>query len=338
MPDTAGRCAPNPEQLRGVRPPGVGLLRFPAKGNDTMHGLALCLAVLAATPDGPVAPAVQQAVEARLARLAVEMVPGSLERAAGPECPPYRLFTYRDARAAQARGVAVSDAGEVAVSGDPASLGRFFADTRFFERHGPADALEIWRVLAQAAPLLDLAAIQALPEEDKKSVFPARREEREGGARVTGFVRQGEELFRVRLDVASGRAEVEMKPLAELQGHDEIDQAVRALRSADEIVRAAAAFELAGKQDPRAFAAVAGALEDRSANVRATVVAALVRQVAMDAARKPDAFAAVQKALAKEQDPAAKDALTEAAAALAPPKPAAVETGKKTPRPSKPKK
>ena len=106
------------------------------------------------------------------------------------------------------------------------------------------------RLLAQAAPILDLQAIQALPEEEKQAVFPARLEEREGGgARVSGFVRQGEEVFRVRLDVTAARAEVELKPMGELLGRDEIDEAVLALRSPDEIVRAAAALELAEKKE-----------------------------------------------------------------------------------------
>ncbi|HEY3446434.1 MAG TPA: HEAT repeat domain-containing protein [Myxococcales bacterium] len=288
-----------------------------------MSALALCLAVLsAASPsEGPVSPAVQQAVETRLARLAVEMVPGSLERAPGPDSSPYRFFTYQDARAAQRRGVAVSDAGEVAVAGDPESLGRFFAGSKFFARHGPADALEVWRLLAQAAPLLDLAAIQALPEDEKKAVYPVRREEREGGVRVTGFVRQGEEIFRVQLEAMPGRAEVQLKALGELLGRDEIDEAARALHSADEIVRAAAAFELAEKKAPRAFEALVAALEDRSSNVRATVADSLLRQVKLDESRKAAAHAALQKALAREEDPAAKEALTQAVAASAPPAP-----------------
>lgn len=288
-----------------------------------MSAFALTFAVFcAAVPaEGPVAAPVQQAVEARLARLAIEMVPGSLERATGPDCSPYRFFTYQDARAAQTRGVAVSDAGEVAVAGDPESLGRFFAASRFFERHGPADALEAWRLLAQAAPVLDLAAIQALAEDEKKAVFPARREEREGGARVTGFVRQGEEIFRVQLDVTPAKAVVELKALGELLGRDEIDEAVRALKSADEIVRAAAAFELAGKRDPRAFDALVAALSDRSSNVRSTVADALQRQAKLDESRRAAAYAACQKALAKEEDAATKEALTAAVADLKPAEP-----------------
>ena len=43
----------------------------------------------------------------------------------------------------------------------------------------------------------------------------------------------------------AARAEVELKPMGELLGRDEIDEAVLALRSPDEIVRAAAALERA---------------------------------------------------------------------------------------------
>ncbi|MGC4116324.1 MAG: HEAT repeat domain-containing protein [Myxococcales bacterium] len=292
-----------------------------------MPALSLLLTLLAAAgaapAEGPVAAPVQQAVEAKLARLAVEMVPGSLERAAGPDSSPYRFFTFKDARAQQTRGVAVSDSGEVAVAGDPESFGRFFAASKFFDRHGPADALEVWRILNQAAPILDLAAIQALPEDEKKAVFPARREEKAAGAgaQVSGFVRQGEEIFRVQLDVSPTRAEVKLKALSELLGRDEVDEAIRALRSPDEIVRAAAAFELAEKKAPKAFEALVGALEDRSGNVRTTVVDALQRQVKLDESHRAAAYSACQKALVKEEDPATKEVLAAAVAAWKPAEP-----------------
>lgn len=286
-----------------------------------MHAAAIALfsAALAAEP---VAGPVQQAIQGKLARMAVEVVPGSIERATGPDSAPYRFFTYRDAQAGKVRGVAVSEAGEVSIANDPPSLGRFFAASKFFDRHGPADALEVYRILAQTEPVLDLDAIQRLPEEEKRAVYPARREAREGGTRVTGFVSQGEEIFRVQLDVTPARADIELKALGELLGRDEIDEAVRSLKSLDEILRAASAFELAEKKDPRAFAALVAALEDRSPNVRATVAQALARQVSLEPSRRAVAAAALQKALLREQDPMAKAALAEAAGSLAPAKPA----------------
>ena len=266
----------------------------------------------------PVSDAVQSAIEARLARAAVEPVHGSIERASGPDCAPYRFFTYRDTQAGKVRGVAVSDSGELALADDPVSLGRFFEQTKFFERHGPTDALEIWRVLTQGPAILDAPAIARLPEDERAAVFPARREEREGGARVVGFVRQGEETFRVQLDVTASRAEVTLRTLGEVLGRDEIDQATRALRSADEVVRAAAVFELAEKKDARAFQAVLGALQDRSGNVRGTVAQALKRQVELDAARKPEVVAALKKVLAREPDEVARAQLSEVLEALEP--------------------
>jgi hypothetical protein len=283
-----------------------------------MVNLAFALLALAVVAAEPVPDAVQRAVEARLARLAVEMAPGSLERAEGPACPPYRLFLFQSVRAAQKRGVAVADDGDIAISDDAGSLARFFAVTKFFERHGPQDALEVWRLLAQAGPVLDAAAVEKLPKEERAAAFAPRREDVEGGVRVVGFIQQGEEIFRVQLDLAHGKADVSLKSLGEAMGKDEIDEAIRALRSSDEIVRAAAAFELGEKKDARAFQALCAALEDRSANVRGTCAQALVRQVALDAAHRKDAAAALGKAQAREQDASARESLKAALQALGP--------------------
>jgi len=282
-----------------------------------MANLALALLALAVAAE-PVPDAVQRAVESRLARLAVEMAPGSLERAEGPACPPYRFFLFQSVRAAQKRGVAVADDGEIAVSGDAGSLARFFAATRFFERHGPQDALEVWRLLNQAGPVLDAAAVERLPKEERAAAFAPRREDVEGGLRVTGFIQQGEEIFRVQFDLAHGKADVSLKSLGETMGRDETDEAIRALRSSDEILRAAAAFELGEKKDARAFQALCTALEDRSANVRGTCAQGLVRQVALDAARRKDAVAALTRAQAREQDASARESIKAALQALGP--------------------
>jgi hypothetical protein len=273
-----------------------------------MNTLALAILSLTLAAD-PVPDAVQRAVEARLARLAVEMAPGSLERAEGPACPPYRFFLFVNTRANQVRGVAVSDDGEVAVGSDAASLGRFFDRARFFERHGPADALGVWRLLEQAGPVLDLAALEKLPADERAATFLPRQEPIPGGTRVVGFLRQGEEVFKAQLDVAAGRAEMTLASLAEAMGKDEVDQAVRALRSLAPIIRAAAVFELSTKPDARALQALVSALEDRSAEVRGTTAQALDSRAVLDAAQRSQVIAALKKALAREQDAGAKAAL-----------------------------
>ena len=273
-----------------------------------MNSLALAILSVTLAAD-PVSDAVQHAVEARLARLAVEMAPGSLERAEGPLCPPYRFFLFRNVRANQLRGVAVSEEGEVAIGSDAASLGRFFERTKFFASHGPAEALEVWRLLEQAGPVLDLKALERLPADEQAATFAPRSEPIKDGTRVIGFLRQGEEVFKAQLDVAAGRAEMTLTSLSDAMGKDEIDQAIRALKSGDPIIRAAAVFELSTKKDARAFAALLAALEDRAAEVRGTTAQALESRSGLDEKQKAQVIAALKKALSREQDAVAKEAL-----------------------------
>ncbi len=261
----------------------------------------------------PVSPADQRAVEARLAKGAREMTPASLELGDSPDCAPYHFLVFRDAHSGERSGAAV--AGEdVVLANDPEGLARFFVRTRFFEGRGAREALEVWRALAQVGKILGTEELSAVPEDERKVVHLPKLEPTASGRRVIGFLKQGEQVYRLALEISAERVESRLTTLGELMGRDEVAEAARALQSKDEIVRAAAALELGGSDDKRAIAGLMAALGDESEEVRAVAAESLGRVIRRAPSHKNSVRPALEKARIKEKSERARKSIEEALA------------------------
>ena len=280
-----------------------------------MSAAALALLLAGALTGLPASAPESKAVERQLARRAAEMVPGSLEPLASPRLPPYRFFLFKEP-SGQFKGAAV-DGAEVALSDDAKSLARLFEATHFFEKRGADEALAIWTTLSQIGTVLGEADVAQVPAEDRSVVHPPKLEKAPGAMVVTGFIREAQEIYRVRLEIKATRVETEVKTLGELLKRDDVDEAARMLaRGEDEVGRMAAASELGSVKEPRAFEALLKALGDSSPGVRQAATEALRRQCSETPKLKERTRGALQVARAGEKEPEVRELMDAALAGL----------------------
>jgi hypothetical protein len=275
----------------------------------------LALVVAAALAAAPAGSPDLRALEKRLARSAREMVPGSLEAAASPEVAPYHLVVFLDAQTSRPSGAAI-DGDDVVLSSDPEGLARLLQRTHLIDRRGGADALELWRHLEQVGAVLGEADLAGLPEDERRIAHAPKLERRGTLTRALGFLRQGEQVYGLALELDGSRARATLTPIGELLGRDDLAEAVRALESREEIVRATAALELGGSSDVRAAEGLVTALSDASEEVRAAAAEGLQRQGRREPALAKRVEAALRKAHLQEKSPRAKAAMEQALTAL----------------------